>query len=286
MLVGASVIASATDPGSYAEAIDLFAQSDADFVELDLGYARFYYDPHFSVQVAKKAKQKLSIPVTVKMAPFLTNPTEVIRNYEQAGVDGLCLFDLYYMLDFDINELKLPFRGTYQTYTEGVTLPYTNRCIADARLAGLRVPISASFGVWRWEDVIKCIMSGADTVQICRTVMVRGFEVATSWLNSINKWLDAKGYKTISELKGEILQHIVDFRALPFEVPLIRGGKPSLRSEINLAKCNGCLLCKPACLYFAIKTEDNLATIDETRCEGCGTCVGICPTEAITLVPR
>lgn len=45
--------------------------------------------------------------------------------------------------------------------------------------------------------------------------------------------------------------------------------------------CIACKKCESVCPEEAIKVENNLATIDITRCTGCGLCIENCPTKCI-----
>ncbi len=45
--------------------------------------------------------------------------------------------------------------------------------------------------------------------------------------------------------------------------------------------CLGCKLCVKTCKYDAIQVEDNLASIDYTKCTGCGECAEKCPRHLI-----
>ena len=186
--IGASVVGPRQDPDGYEEYLDLFKNTRADFLELDLGYVRYYKRVDVAVEVVKRAKRKLSIPVTLKMAPFLTDPVEIALLFQDAGVDGITMFDIAWGIDFDINGMKFPIWNTVSYLAPGVTLPYTNACIESARTNGITTSISASFGPWYWEDVIKCIMCGADAVQLCRKVMVQGYQVASSFLKSVKTY--------------------------------------------------------------------------------------------------
>jgi electron transport complex protein RnfB len=58
-------------------------------------------------------------------------------------------------------------------------------------------------------------------------------------------------------------------------------------SVIDESECNGCGSCEASCHVSAIKLVDGkLAKVDCERCLGCGACVGSCPTEAIRLEKR
>ena len=111
MLVGASVIASATDPSTYAEAIDLFAQSDADFVELDLlGTDAITITISYSTDdgVSYSTFATVTTPAALT-AQLITNkfPKQVTaRNvmFKVSGTGGQCKFGRFKLAFFDQSE--------------------------------------------------------------------------------------------------------------------------------------------------------------------------------------
>ena len=64
------------------------------------------------------------------------------------------------------------------------------------------------------------------------------------------------------------------------ETQEFRGSKLAV---IDKTKCTECRLCKNYCRFNAI--NDSLQ-IDSFLCEGCGTCVAVCPEEAVSLRDR
>lgn len=52
--------------------------------------------------------------------------------------------------------------------------------------------------------------------------------------------------------------------------------------KIDKEKCNGCGSCVETCPTQAISLVDSKATVNE-QCIDCGACIGACPTQAITL---
>jgi len=52
------------------------------------------------------------------------------------------------------------------------------------------------------------------------------------------------------------------------------------------AACIACSKCLKACELDAITMEDNLAVIDQDKCNGCAKCVEVCPVEVNCIVER
>lgn len=51
--------------------------------------------------------------------------------------------------------------------------------------------------------------------------------------------------------------------------------------SIDTAKCQNCGTCIGVCPENAIHTENDKAVIDPDKCEGCGKCAAACPQKAI-----
>jgi heterodisulfide reductase subunit A len=53
-------------------------------------------------------------------------------------------------------------------------------------------------------------------------------------------------------------------------------------AEIDAARCSGCGTCVPLCPYNAVSLDEqqSIATITDVMCKGCGTCVAACPSGA------
>ena len=55
-----------------------------------------------------------------------------------------------------------------------------------------------------------------------------------------------------------------------------------MAAKIDTEKCTGCGVCVDVCPTEAI-TINEVASVDEEKCVDCGTCVDECPNEAISL---
>lgn len=152
------------------------------------------------VTILSKVKSAVRIPVSVKLAPFYTNPLSFISDLDKAGADGFVLFNRLFQPDIDIQ-------------TEQHLYPYTLSNPEDKRLplrfSGLlygntNASICANSGVFDGRDVIKMILAGADCVEVVSTLYLNQIEVITTILKDIESWMDSKGYKTIESFRGKL----------------------------------------------------------------------------------
>ena len=56
-----------------------------------------------------------------------------------------------------------------------------------------------------------------------------------------------------------------------------------MAAVVNKEKCTGCGTCVDLCPVEAIKLEDNIAVVDADQCVDCGSCENECPVEAIKI---
>jgi dihydroorotate dehydrogenase (fumarate) len=152
------------------------------------------------IRILKDVISAVSIPVSVKLSSFYTDPLKHIYNLEKAGAKGLVLFNRLFQPDIDI-------------HTEEHHFPYTLSNSEDNRLplrfAGLlfgntTASICTNTGIMNGSDVIKMILAGANCVQIVSTVYLNQIEVITTIIREIEKWMDSKGYYSIESFRGKL----------------------------------------------------------------------------------
>jgi len=152
------------------------------------------------VKILSAVKSAVSIPVSVKLSPFYTNPLKLIEDLDKAGADAFVLFNRLFQPDIDIE-------------TEKHHFPYSLSNREDNRLplrfAGLlygntKASICTNSGIISGFDVIKMILAGANSVQVVSTIYLNQIEVISTMLADIEKWMDKKGYKTIENFRGKL----------------------------------------------------------------------------------
>lgn len=185
-----------------------FEEAGADALELNIAIlppddktdAKSIEDTY--VDIIRKVKQKVNIPLAVKISPYFTNLSQMVKKISGAGVDGIVMFNRFYTPDYDINNFSEKSSDTFSNSSESGNV---------RRWIGIVSPkvecdLSATTGVQTSEDLIKQLLAGANTTQIVSAIYKNGSEQIQKILGGLNEWMDEKGYNTIEQFRGKLSQ--------------------------------------------------------------------------------
>ena len=184
------------------------AETGVDGLELNLYQVPMDFDKEakeiedYQINIVKKIKEKLSLPVSVKLSSDYTNVLGFIKKLDAVGVDGLVLFNAFFQPDIRVNTEKhkkgfnLSRRGEYRKSLRYAGLLYGN----------IKADVCSSRGIYTGEEVIKHLLSGATAVQMVSAVYKQGFKQIQSAKNEISDWMEDKGYNSIDDFKGKLAQ--------------------------------------------------------------------------------
>ena len=202
-----------TTPGGWVECARALEDAGADALELNLYYiaanaeenGRAVEDRY--VDTLRSLKQRVSIPVTMKLSSQFSAFANVAQRFEQAGAQGLVLFNRFYQPDIDLETLEVTPSLELSTATESLL-----RIRWIAILYGrVKCSLAITGGVHDASDVLKALLAGADVTHMCSALLHNGPEYIATVLSELEQWLDEKEYESISQLKGSISQqHAAD----------------------------------------------------------------------------
>lgn len=222
--------------------------------------------------VTRLVKPQVSIPVIPKMTPQLNDPLSTALVIEKAGGDGCCVFSRFLGLDIDLETQYPVMHGGYAGHGGPWAINYALRWIS--RMYPLiKIPISGSGGVTNWQDVAKYLLAGANNVQVCAAVYMKGYEVIETLNKGLLKYMEDKGYAGIDEFRGITASRIKALHEYERSQNVV--------AFIDQKKCTDCGSCVRSCIYFAIDREDKCCV--NNKCAGCGLCQQICPSKAIRM---
>ena len=180
----------------------------ADALELNAWYMPG--DPELSGQaledrylaLLRELKTLVSIPVNMKLSPFFSSLPHFARQVEAAGAAGLSLFNRFFQPDIDLETLRVIDRVQLSTSADVLL---TMRWIAILR-GRTRLTLAATGGVHNADDALKMLLAGADVVHMASALLRRGPQVLTEVLAGMTRWMEAREYDSVGQLRGSMSQ--------------------------------------------------------------------------------
>jgi dihydroorotate dehydrogenase (fumarate) len=192
----------------YARKIE---EAGADALELNLYYLAT--DPNLTaseleesyVELVGDVCRSISIPVAVKLSPFLTAIPNIAMRLVKAGAKGLVLFNRFYQPDIDLEALEVV-PNLVLSNTHEMRLPLRWIAILYGRI---QADLALTSGIHTAEDVLKSMMAGASVAMMTSELLQKGFDRVPAILADMEKWMVDHEYTSIHQMKGSLSQKSV-----------------------------------------------------------------------------
>lgn len=195
-------------PGQWTDYAERFENVGADALELNM----FILPSNIStsgltiedtyLKILGDVQKNIDIPVSIKIGYHFSGMGNFISRAVTAGARGVVLFNRFYKIDIDIDELKLKSSPIISDPSE------IHLALQWIALMADEVPadFSAATGIHDAEGSIKHLLAGARSVQLCSTLLKNGVSRITDILRDIESWMDKKEYGKISDFNGLLSQ--------------------------------------------------------------------------------
>jgi len=154
------------------------------------------------LDILAAVKRVVTIPVAMKLSPFFSATGAMCRRLDEAGADGLVLFNRFYQPDIDLEKLEV-FPNLVLSTPHEMRLPLRWIAILYKRI---RASLAATTGVATAHDVLKLVMAGADVTQLCSVLLRKGPGELRVILNELTAWMQEHEYESLAEMKGSMSQ--------------------------------------------------------------------------------
>jgi dihydroorotate dehydrogenase (fumarate) len=154
------------------------------------------------LDIVRAVKSTVRIPVAVKLSPFFSNFANMAHRLEDAGADGLVLFNRFYQPDIDLEELEIRPNVLLST-PQALRLPLTWIGILFGRL---RASLAATGGVHNAEDIVKLLMVGANVTMVCSSLMRHGVNHLRHLERELRDWMEEHEYESVAQMQGSMSQ--------------------------------------------------------------------------------
>src|SRR4051794_10426808 len=193
-------------PGGWLSYGRLMEQGGADALELNVFHMPL--DARKSsaeiereiVAIVHEIKRTVTIPVAVKLSPFFTSFAHVALELDREGADGLVLFNRFYDVDIDVQELELT-RALHLSTSSELQL----RLRGIGALAPLvKASLAVTGGVHTAIDVVKSNMAGAHVTQMVSALLKNGPAHLSRVRMDLEAWMVENEWSSLTEMRGNM----------------------------------------------------------------------------------
>ncbi len=152
------------------------------------------------LNIVRRVRARVTIPIAIKLSPFYSSIPHLARELDDAGADGLVIFNRFYQPDLDPDLLE--------------TVPRLHLSTPDELLLRLRwlailfgrtgLSLAATGGAHSGTDVLKAVMAGADAVQMVAAILHHGPTRITAVLGELAEWLRDHEYVSLRQARGSM----------------------------------------------------------------------------------
>jgi dihydroorotate dehydrogenase (fumarate) len=150
------------------------------------------------VDIVSEIRSRLRIPLAVKIGPYFSSIPDVCRKLEEAGANGVVIFNRFYQPDFDLESLDVVPYLELSTRQELLLRLHW----AAILFGNIKSDIAITGGVHTAEDVVKCMMSGARVAMTTSALLVNGIGHAKRIVHDLQEWMIHHEYESIAQMQG------------------------------------------------------------------------------------
>jgi dihydroorotate dehydrogenase (fumarate) len=151
--------------------------------------------------VIENVSKGVKIPVAMKIGPYFSNLVGFANRLSVSGAKGLVLFNRFYEPDIDVHNLKVT---SAEVFSNSSDLKRSLRWVSIVSSKVPAIHISASTGVHDAEGIIKQLLVGATTVQVCSAIYKSGPSLIRKMLDDLEFWMAGKGFSSIKDFRGSM----------------------------------------------------------------------------------
>lgn len=150
--------------------------------------------------VVNTVRQQVKIPLALKVSSYFSGMAHTMVRLSQTGISSLVLFNRFFTPDIDIETGKVVPGSSFSTPEEmGNTLRWLS--ILSGKVS---CDLAATTGIHSGDALIKCILAGANAVQVASVLYQRGVECIPIILRELETWMISNNYSCVSEMTGKL----------------------------------------------------------------------------------
>jgi len=146
----------------------------------------------------RNVRAGVGIPVSIKLPPYLTSVAKMAARLSGAATSDLALFNRYWQPNIDLTTLRVAAELHLSTPAE---LPHGLIWIG---ILSRQFPLSlaAVRGVETHEEVVKCLLVGAEVVMTASALLRHGPDHLRVLVSGLENWLEGNRFDAVSRIRG------------------------------------------------------------------------------------
>lgn len=162
----------------------------------------FGTDPTVAHNLIKKIREKISLPLIVKLSPNVTDIKVMARAVEEAGADAISLINTLTGMAIDVRKRKSKLANMTGGLSGPAIRPVAVRMVWEAAKT-VNVPIIGIGGIMKADDALEFIIAGASAVQIGTASFVNP-AAAMDIVRDMENFMAEEKIEKITDLIGSI----------------------------------------------------------------------------------
>lgn len=197
--------------GGWTRYAKLIEQAGADALELNVYFIPTHAEltaegvEKLYVDILREVKSQIKIPVAMKLNPFFSALPHMARQLDEAGANGLVLFNRFYQPDFDLEDLAVT---SHLVLSDSHEMRLPLRWVAIL-YGHVKASLALTTGVHSTEDAVKAVMAGADIVNVASLLLEKGISQIDALVSGLSAWMDEHEYESLAQMKGALSQRNV-----------------------------------------------------------------------------
>lgn len=152
------------------------------------------------IDILKAVKTSVKIPVTMKLSSFFSSFANFAHKLDEAGADGLVLFNRFYQPDIDLENLEVVPNLLLST-PMAMRLPLRWTAILHGKI---KADIAATSGITNETDMLKMLMAGANVTHMMSALLKYGTAHIGTTLRKLEMWMEEHEYESVKQMIGSM----------------------------------------------------------------------------------
>ena len=157
------------------------------------------------LDAVRSVRSSIKVPIAVKLSPFFTSLGHFVARLEEAGANGIVLFNRFLQPDLSLEKMAAAPSMTLSAPAEAL-LPLRWIALLHGRV---QAHLAASTGVYDAPGALKQILAGAQVVQLASALVKNGVPHLGKVVAGLEDWLDKHGAGSVDDVRGSLSQRAV-----------------------------------------------------------------------------